>query len=100
MSDLHARLLTRCDELRGGLQAHDDNPAAVSANLRRSLGQSLAALRAVVELHAPVFFGGHWACLACSPGMPPPVLVLAEDCSTIQTIARELGVTTEGAPDA
>lgn len=73
MSTLHEKLLARLDE--------------------EDIGDNVAtALRAVVELHAPEFFGGHIACLACSPGMPPPILVLWRDCSTIQAIARELGV--------
>lgn len=50
-----------------------------------------AALRAVVELHKPELFGGVVACVACSPGMPPHVLVQAP-CGTVQAVARALGV--------
>jgi hypothetical protein len=46
----------------------------------------VAALRAVVELHAPSP-GGEWAvrCLACPAPQPWP-------CSTVQAIARELEI--------
>lgn len=49
------------------------------------------AVRAVVEMHAPEFFGGVIACLACSPGMPPQVLIAAP-CPTITAIAEALGI--------
>jgi hypothetical protein len=54
------------------------------------------ALRVVLELHAPEFFGGFWACLACSPGMPPPLLVEWKDCATIKAIGAALGVDLNG----
>jgi hypothetical protein len=51
-----------------------------------------AAARKTVELHRPEFFGGLMACLACSPGMPPPILVLWSDCETSRTITEALDV--------
>jgi hypothetical protein len=80
MGDLHARLLAHIDEyVRSAFE--DSYPVAAP----------LAALRAVVELHTPEVFGGIWACLACSPGMPPQIL-RAAPCSTIRVIAEQLGV--------
>jgi hypothetical protein len=49
------------------------------------------ALRAAVERHKPELFGGVVACLACSPGMPPPILVEAP-CDEIKSIAEALGI--------
>jgi hypothetical protein len=49
------------------------------------------ALRAAVERHKPELFGGVWACLGCSPGMPPPVLVDAP-CEELQVIAEKIGI--------
>jgi hypothetical protein len=51
-----------------------------------------AAVRAVLELHKPEFFGGVVACLACSPGMPPQLLVAWSDCPTVRAIAQALDV--------
>lgn len=73
---LHARLLAEIEE-----------PASVWLPHQN-------ALRAVVEEHKPELFGGIWACLACSPGMPPPILIEAP-CPTVRTIARELGIPAE-----
>lgn len=56
----------------------------------------LAAMRDVVELHKPELFGGFIACLACSPGMPPPLLIEWKDCQTVKVISAALGVTTDG----
>lgn len=56
------------------------------------LAEHLAVSRAVLELHKPELFGGFMACLACSPGMPPPILVMWSDCETIKAIADALGV--------
>jgi hypothetical protein len=73
VSDLYERLKGRIDE-------------------SDSLSPFHGATRAVLELHKPEFFGGHIACLACSPGMPPPVLVVWSDCETVRAIARALDV--------
>jgi hypothetical protein len=54
------------------------------------------AVKAVLELHKPESFGGVIACLACSPGMPPPILIEWKDCPTVKGIAAALGVTTDG----
>ena len=59
----------------------------------RDWNKAMGVARAVLELHKPEFFGGHIACLACSPGMPPPVLVMWSDCETVKAIAEALGVT-------
>lgn len=50
------------------------------------------SLHKTVTLHRPEFFGGHMACLACSPGMPPPVLVPWVDCETSRGITETLEV--------
>lgn len=83
MTDLHAQLLAFTEPLIAGERY----------TLER-LGGPLAALRAVVMQHKPELFGGIRACLACSPGMPPPILIEAP-CPTVRTIARELGITAE-----
>lgn len=81
-ADLHARLLDRVTE--AALAVEED---------RYNMVGEIAALRAVVELHAPVlrFEGSEIpVCRGCDkPRMArrPPW-----PCSTIQTIARELGV--------
>jgi hypothetical protein len=56
-------------------------------------GRLVGALRAAVELHAPVpcnygncLNAGHRVCKTCGSG------INADDCSTVQAIARELGV--------
>lgn len=76
MSTLHEQIKERID----GIENSERIPAA-----------PLDALRAVVELHAPEFFGGVIACLACSPGMPPQILIEAP-CPTITAIAEALGI--------
>jgi len=80
VASLHRRLLNeidRCVDPAG-------NPKDVP----------VLALRDVAALHAPELFGGLWACLACSPGMPPPILVLWADCETVRAIASRLRVVT------
>ena len=74
MSTLHARLVARID--RG-------DPYGVI--------QAWRGVRAAVELHEPILFGGVVGCLACSPGMPAPILIDAP-CPTITAIAKALGV--------
>jgi hypothetical protein len=66
-------------------ETHRSGPQAVEEL------QALAALRAVVVLHAPVegLCGECWGSIANKPW----------PCSTIQAIARELGIT-EGSTDA
>ena len=86
MSDLHARLLAAIDGITADAEWGD------------ACGPLAAALRAVVELHEPIdtFPGGtvpigYTACAGCDcegydwehPSWP---------CSTVQAIARELGV--------
>jgi hypothetical protein len=53
-----------------------------------------SALRAAVERHKPEFFGGVWACLGCSPGMPPPILINGP-CEELRDIAKNLGIEEE-----
>ncbi|MER7002227.1 hypothetical protein ABT297_04150 [Dactylosporangium sp. NPDC000555] len=79
-ADLHQRLLAYLDDL-----LYSVGPDGGTGD----------AVRAVVELHKPELFGGIVACLACSPGMPPPILMPAP-CLTIQAIARELGIEQAG----
>lgn len=50
------------------------------------------ALHKTVSLHHPKFFAGHMACLACSPGMPPPVLVMWADRETSRGITEALEI--------
>ena len=59
-------------------ETHRSGPQAVEEL------QALAALRAVVELHAPTQFGQFTWCSICYKRSWP--------CSTIQAITRELGV--------
>lgn len=75
--DLHRRLLDALQDTDG---------------LAPALDELARALRAVVELHKPELFGGIIGCLACSPGMPPPILVEWSSCATIKAIADQLGV--------
>lgn len=63
--------------------------SAAAAIARREL-----AVITALQLHKPEFFGGVIACLACSPGMPPPLLVEWKDCQTVRVIASALGVET------
>jgi hypothetical protein len=44
----------------------------------------------IARLHKPELFGGVVACLACSPGMPPPVLVEWRSCATIALVVKGL----------
>lgn len=81
MSTLHERLQTRITTELDGCE--DTSAQAI-----------VGAARSVVELHKPEFFGGVNACLACSPGMPPPILIDAP-CPTIKAIAEALGVEIE-----
>ncbi len=83
MDELHERLLI---EARMAYHIWAPEPAA-NASARRE-----AAVRAVLGLHKPEFFGGVIACLACSPGMPPPLLVEWSKCETVRAIARALDV--------
>lgn len=82
---LHAKLLTTIaedqDQTRGG-----------ASNSARDDGwwYAHAAVRAVVELHRPEFFGGVLACLACSPGMPPQILI-SYPCPTVQVVIDAFG---------
>lgn len=74
---LHAQLLAELDR-------HDPHRLL-------TLGK---ALRAVVELHAPVTFWRPWAnepaaCKTCRDGDGLPV---AHPCAEVQAIARELGI--------
>ena len=82
---LHRRLLAR---LREGSSTEINGAYSVGA------GPCIDALRATLTLHKPEFFGGVIACLACSPGMPPPLLVEWKDCETVKVIASALGVET------
>ncbi len=74
MSTLHERLIEATSPLRPGTVLRHSNVNA-----------PWAALRAVVELHAPDA-ESPWACDHCSS------LEIPYPCSTIQAIARELGV--------
>lgn len=89
MSTLHERLAAKVAEFT-------DDPPRCAGDRPWFCGAddyelAVAAVRAVVELHKPEFFGGVIACLACSPGMPPQVLIAAP-CPTITAIAEALGV--------
>lgn len=78
MADIYERVLVRCDPAWYGLR---DDPPSV-----------FAALRAVVERHAPVLcrFGNclnphHRVCSACGSGINHP-------CPELLLIASELGI--------
>lgn len=84
MTVLHQRLLSALD-----LDEEDNHPGFSC--------RSLAALRAVVELHAPVEspfvdLGFVFECNACSPG--DKYASIEYPCSTVRRIAEELGVET------
>ena len=89
MSTLHERLLTQLGWF--------DEALADPGGLINDASDLTAALRAVVELHAPFQRSTlSLGCRACStpvhtlPGRY--VTVVNWPCSTIQAIARELGV--------
>ena len=85
---------------RGTQALHTALLDAINAVGRRSFSggarEAISATRSVLELHKPEFFGGFIACLACSPGMPPPLLVEWKDCETVKVIASALGVVADG----
>lgn len=81
----------------GDLTAHDVLLGAVESLLEDCRGSEplmalYSALKAAVELHHPEYFGGVMACLACSPGMPPPLLVPWRECNTSAEVSEALGV--------
>ncbi len=88
MTDLHQRLLAQVD----AYDCTDPRCTPRPGDQRCTRHALAAALRAVVELHAPIeqgFAASHWLdCRGCDSRDEPP----DSPCSTVQAIARELGV--------
>jgi hypothetical protein len=69
---------------------HATRPLVGGGRLGVKVNRARAALRAVVELHAPVDRGAGPICAGCH--LPGISFVWAERCTTVQAIARELGI--------